>query len=193
MYASPYQPCALVDISTEAWKVLKVTDGKRINQWEYLYQAEGKILVTFEIEGRSLSAFTKLQLQYLLYGLKGGTPPEDYGQLVSDTLTSLRTVSTDETPLNVLIERVGEKWCDPTLVRLTAPPVTLAVVPSVKSLEKPMKGITALVWKIADDLYSKNGNVLPNRHIFIEMCTARGINQATAGTQFAKWKKSKGI
>lgn len=47
---------------------------------------------------------------------------------------------------------------------------------------------TGQVWEIADSLRS-NGN-LPSRKEVVEAATARGINKATAGTQYGRWRKA---
>ena len=49
----------------------------------------------------------------------------------------------------------------------------------------PSKGATAKVWEIAD-------RVGPDRKAIIDACIAEGINQATAATQYSKWKKARG-
>jgi hypothetical protein len=54
----------------------------------------------------------------------------------------------------------------------------------------PVKGATALVWSIADRVVKDMGKV--DRAAIITACTAQGINAATAGTQYSKWKRAKG-
>lgn len=54
----------------------------------------------------------------------------------------------------------------------------------------PVKGATALVWAIADTYVNEKGRV--DRTAIIGLCTAAGINVSTAGTQYAKWKKTRG-
>lgn len=53
----------------------------------------------------------------------------------------------------------------------------------------PVKGATALVWTIADRIVKELGRV--DRSAIIAACVAEGINQATAGTQYSKWKKAR--
>lgn len=50
----------------------------------------------------------------------------------------------------------------------------------------PLKGATAMVWAIASDIAAKGGD----RKAIMEACVAAGINPATAGTQYSKWKKA---
>lgn len=52
----------------------------------------------------------------------------------------------------------------------------------------PTKGATAQVWAIADAVVKQGGWT---RASIIAACTAAGINPATAGTQFSKWKKER--
>lgn len=53
----------------------------------------------------------------------------------------------------------------------------------------PTKGATAQVWAIADVYVNEKGRV--DRAAIIGLCTAAGINPATAGTQYSKWKKER--
>lgn len=55
----------------------------------------------------------------------------------------------------------------------------------------PVKGATAMVWTIADKVVKELGRV--DRSSIINACVAQGINQATAGTQYSKWKKARGL
>ncbi len=62
----------------------------------------------------------------------------------------------------------------------------------------PQKGATGRVWEIADnliDLYMDKTNIdlKELRRKVIAACEAEGLNPGTAGTQFAKWKKDKGL
>lgn len=54
----------------------------------------------------------------------------------------------------------------------------------------PTKGATARVWEIADRVTAEKGGTI-DRTAIIAACTAEGINPATAGTQYSKWKKTK--
>ena len=51
-------------------------------------------------------------------------------------------------------------------------------------------GATGKVWLIADRVYGQSGL---DRKAIIDACIAEGINPATAGTQYSKWKKAKGL
>lgn len=55
---------------------------------------------------------------------------------------------------------------------------------------QPTKGATAQVWAIADTYANEKGRV--DRAAIIGLCTAAGINPATAGTQYSKWKRERG-
>jgi hypothetical protein len=54
----------------------------------------------------------------------------------------------------------------------------------------PKGGVTAQVWAIADHVY---GDGPLDRGAIIDACLAAGINKATAGTQYSKWKRARGI
>lgn len=51
----------------------------------------------------------------------------------------------------------------------------------------PVRGATAKVWEIADGVGKADRNAI------IAACVAQGINQATAATQYSKWKKARGF
>ena len=54
----------------------------------------------------------------------------------------------------------------------------------------PLKGATALVWTVCDELKAAGKTV--DRKTVIPACEARGINPSTASVQFGKWKASQG-
>lgn len=56
------------------------------------------------------------------------------------------------------------------------------------------KGATGRVWLIADRVHQENGGGAIDKVLrtkIIEACVAEGINAATAGTQYSKWKATK--
>lgn len=55
----------------------------------------------------------------------------------------------------------------------------------------PTRGVTAQVWAIADTCFVEKGHV--DRPAIMALCAAAGINAATAGTQYSKWKKARGL
>lgn len=55
----------------------------------------------------------------------------------------------------------------------------------------PVRGATAQVWAIADTFLNEKGRA--DRAAIIGLCVAAGINAATAGTQYSKWKKARGV
>lgn len=61
---------------------------------------------------------------------------------------------------------------------------------------KPRKaGATAKVWEIADVVLTEVGSedIKALRAAIMDACITDGINKATAGTQYSKWKKAKNI
>jgi hypothetical protein len=58
----------------------------------------------------------------------------------------------------------------------------------VRASPAPVKGATALVWKIADDMNA----TAADRAKVIAACEQAGVNPATAATQWSKWKKARG-
>jgi hypothetical protein len=57
---------------------------------------------------------------------------------------------------------------------------------------RPAGGTTAKVWEIADAVRLANTGLTAKalRPLIIEECERQGINTATAGTQYAKWKNA---
>lgn len=55
----------------------------------------------------------------------------------------------------------------------------------------PVRGVTAQVWGIADSVLNEKGAA--DRAAVMALCAAAGINAATAGTQYSKWKKARGL
>ena len=53
----------------------------------------------------------------------------------------------------------------------------------------PSKGATKKVWDIADQVYGERGL---DRAAIMAACEAAGVNKATAGTQYSKWRKTRG-
>ena len=53
--------------------------------------------------------------------------------------------------------------------------------------EAPVRGATAKVWGIADEVGKADRNAI------IAACVAQGINPSTAATQYSKWKKARGF
>lgn len=60
---------------------------------------------------------------------------------------------------------------------------------------KPAGGVTAKVWEIADRTAEATGtgDIKVLRAAIMSACEVEGINKATAGTQYSKWKKAKNI
>ena len=190
----------ILDVTTpEETKLLHVTDNRRAIYRGYLLKAAGRKVIAPPLEGRSFAKLDKLQLQYLYYQLKATTPPEDYQVLMQECFEVVKLFPVEAETLDNLAKEVGKIW---TQISLDSPPpegiiVDTPFVPAVggsneQSRPSP-KGATGQVWEIADEFFAKAAGSAIDRKGIIEACTARGINQATASTQFAKWKKSKGI
>jgi hypothetical protein len=181
----------ILDVTTEATKLLYVTDNRRAIHRGYILKAEGLKVIAPPLEARSLSKLDKLQLQYLHYQLiPNVAPPEDYSQLVQECFEAIKKFPTDTTSLDDLVKEVAKLW---TALSLTNPNVVAPneVGDVVKTAERPRaKGVTGMVWEIADRLYKDGGNTMPDRKLVMDECAKAEINSATAATQFAKWKKS---
>lgn len=87
-------------------------------------------------------------------------------------------------------EKTPEDWAQK---KKPAPNVSTGGAPSV-----PKGGTTARVWTIADEILMKEDrkeitNIKALRAEIIAACEAEGINKSTAGTQYSKWKRAKGL
>lgn len=57
----------------------------------------------------------------------------------------------------------------------------------------PKGGTTARVWAIADAMHAESPLTRQDRAKVIAQCTSEGINSSTAGTQWSKWAKARGL
>lgn len=73
-------------------------------------------------------------------------------------------------------------------------PITAAPKPAKLPSAPRKPGATGRVWEIADNLVAKSMTDLKEiRKTLMAQCESEGINLGTAGTQFGKWKASKGL
>lgn len=89
----------------------------------------------------------------------------------------------------VIPSKAPADWAAPKK-KVIAATGTAASTPSA-----PKGGTTARVWAIGDAVLGNVGadDVKTLRAAIIQTCLDEGINKATAGTQYSKWKKAKGI
>ncbi len=159
----------------------------------------GRTVIGPPVEGRGFSKLSKEQLQYLYWNTCNEAPPEDYAELVKGCLAVIEKIPVDPTPLNKL-EATVQRLCPDEVVTLDDEGVKTTKIKRVvnkgSSGENTPKGApnpmstTGQVWTIANELLAKCAEgELPDRKLIIDACIEEGINQATASTQYAKWKK----
>lgn len=97
----------------------------------------------------------------------------------------LEEVELDLTRFNLVRRRPADRISPPPLER------TKPKARGASSDGKPSpSGATGKVWLIADRVHAEKGL---DRKAIMDACVAEGINPSTAGTQYAKWKKAKGL
>lgn len=184
----------VIDITTpETTQILKIVPMRQAILWGHIFKAEGKKVTAREVAGKSFAVLDKLSLQYLYWDLVQAAPPEDYGTLVQNCLAKIREIPQDESSVEKLmweINRLGINLEDPTS---SAPKEPKEKDPNAPPARPKATTTTGLVWQLADEAFEKAGNQMPNRADVIAACEAEGINSSTAATQYAKWKKAKGI
>ncbi len=181
----------LINVTTpETTSILAVAELQAIQLLGKIHQANGLKVIAPPVEGRGFTKLEKLPLQYLYWNVCKEAPPEDYGELVGRCLQAIERLPMDETQIATLQREVARLYPEGVGVVASAEPKAprAAGEPSVRP-----KGTstTGRVWEIADSLFAAAGNQFPDRKAIIDACIAEGINQATASTQYAKWKKTK--
>jgi hypothetical protein len=182
----------LIDITTpEGTKILKVADLKCITMWGHIFKQQGRKVIAPPVEGRGFSKLEKLNLQYLYWDLTQEIPPDEYRDLIQNALLAVQKIEPDGKTFEELmreIKRLGINLGDPT-----TPVPKVEKDPNAFPIRPKGTSTTGQVWELADTEFEKAGNQMPNRAAVIAACEAAGINGSTAATQYAKWKKAKGI
>lgn len=90
-------------------------------------------------------------------------------------------------------EKTPADWATPKKPKAAASSVATGATSSTPSA--PKGGTTARVWAIADAVAEEKGtgDIKALRAAIIATCEAEGINKSTAGTQYSKWKRAKGL
>ena len=180
----------VIDVTTpEATKLLKVCDLRHAALWGYIFKDQGLKVIAPPIEGRGFAKLEKLNLQYFYWNLCGGTPPDDYQELVASCLAKFATIGSDASTTEQLMAEIAHRGIN--LEDPTTPVPKEEKDPHAPPVRPKALSTTGLVWELADVEFVKAGNQLPDRAKVIAACEAEGINPSTAATQYAKWKKEK--
>ena len=185
----------VIDVTkVEETKIRFVANIERATLLGKIYQVEhpGRKCIAPPLEGRGFSALDKLVLQYLYWNTFGETPPEDYQELIIKAVEKAGKLEVNNSePSSLRATLAGFEGVTSSSSEPKAPKP-----PKVKSAEGDTPKATStcgLVWAIADRMFEANHKQFPERKAFLDECEKEGIHPATASTQFAKWKKSKGV
>lgn len=157
----------------------------------------GKQLIAPPLEGRGFSKISLEQLQYLYWNSTQQAPQGDFGVLVQLLREHAEKMPVDATPLETLEAEVKRLYPDEPAAASTTPSAPRE--PRVPGEAPKATSTTGKVWVIADVELTKSGhkdlvggvNIKDLRVAIMKACTAEGINEATAATQYSKWKASK--
>ena len=198
----------LIDV-TKIDETQLITTASSVRHAELLALLEkerGRKIIAPPLEGRGFSKLPLLQLQYYLWNSFQQTPPEDYKELVKLCVDQTAALVDDDSELEALERRTAH--LSATLAPQGGSGLPTGAVVSAKSRGRgtrkvPVPGApdtvverpsgtskTGRVWKIADACYAAANNSI-DRDAIIAACIAEGINKATAGVQYSKWKKTK--
>lgn len=143
------------------------------------------------LEGKGFSKVSEMGLKYLYWNTFSLTPPEDYNTLLNACKEAAEGMAVDETPLEVLEAQVRRLYPDdPEETAENANGTPPKAKAKAKPSEAPKKsGVSKRVWDIADEM-SSTGSI-PTRSEVMTKAIAEGINKATAGTQYSRWRAAR--
>jgi hypothetical protein len=171
---------------------------------EMVYYKDKPVLCCSDMHKSDWAKLTDHDARLLLRNLAGVWEPS---RSYNETLTDLMVFCS-----NYPVWQVNRKSLEYSarIMRkeFTDPPPTAAVsddspAPKPQASIPSPKGATGRVWEIAEAKLAEENHgsmtiqaLLANkafRKIVIDACIAAGIHEATAATQWSKWKKSKGF
>lgn len=172
-------------------------------QIEMVYFKNTPTCVLHPDEGKSFGQLSELEMKMLLRKLDIPTEEADYKTLIGYLKYYCENLPVSDPNQESLdyIQGIMRHEVMKAPERDENEPVKArkSSAPSDGSAPSP-KGATGRVWAIADEQLQKHHrgviegvNLKDLRKVVIEACTAAGINEATAGTQWSKWKKFKGF
>lgn len=182
----------IVDVTTlEHIAVVKVAYSREAIMWGRLYKAQGRKVLGLVIAGKSFSSLGREQVQYLYWNHCRLTPPDDFGELVKLCFEEINKISVSETTVEALETEL--EALQPNLGSANKSAQRAPKDPSAPKPDPKPTSTCGIIWTICNEQFAKAGNKLPDRKTIMDLCQAEEINLATAGVQYAKWKKSKGL
>lgn len=170
-------------------------------QIEMVYYKDTPTCVLNPMEGKTLSQLSELELKMLLNGLGIPTDGRDYKTMIGylkyycenmpiqdpnqESLDYIQGIMRNE------VMKAPERGPDEAVEKKSRASQGEGSAPSPK-------GATGRVWAIADEIlagspHDATHDIKALRAKVIQACTDAGIHEATAATQWSKWKKSKGL
>lgn len=195
-YRPPKVLYMTIDIThVKETKLRFVADLGRTGLLGRIYMAEhpGRKVITPPLERRGLAKLDLLALQYLVWNTFNETPRESYVEVSQQAFDLIKSkFEITETEIKLL----ESQWAGfESQIEDPSKPPKIPKVPKsddgTPDIPKPTS-TCGIVWALGDEMYAANGNQIPDRKSFIERCEKEGIHPATASTQYAKWKKTKG-
>lgn len=172
----------------ETTSFLAIVLTAQAKEFGEIIAARGGVQYIAPLEGRSFSQLNQQQLQYLFWNSKQETPPNDYGQLITELLAFAETLPVS--PLRYLPLNNG------STAPVSAPQAPKEPRVTKQPGDRPKAGsTTGLVWDVCDKIYAgfaeNGGDWKLVRAAIMAECIKEEINEATAATQYSKWKASK--
>lgn len=184
----------VIDVTTlPETRIVAITKLRQAEAMGKIQKAKGRRCIAPPLAGAGFSKLEKEQLQYLYWNTTQQTPPEDYGVLIQEMQKLAEAMPLDDTTLESLEHEVQMLYPDEAAPRQASTP-SAPREPRVAGEAPKATSTTGRVWVIADKVAADNPNNTDwkfLRAIIVNLCKQDGINEATAATQYSKWKAAK--
>lgn len=182
----------LIDVTkVEETRVLLVAPLREVQLHGRIFEAKGRKVIAPPVEGRGFSKLDALSMQYLWWNHTQTPPSEDYATQLNAVLAMVQALPVDPTPEDELAMEVRRLFPDePTGAKSTQSSEPKAPKVPGAPPEAPKAGsTTGKVWEIATRICPPGAAI--DRTAIIAACKEAGINEATAATQYSKWKRAR--
>lgn len=182
----------IIDITTvEGTRILGVESMAKAVAWGKIYRHGQHDVIVPPVEGRGFAKLELLQLQYLFWNTFNEAPSDDYSAMVQRLKAYAETFPEGSISLEDLEDQVAKLY--PEEPKSTAPQTQREPRTPREPGERPKEGsTTGKVWAVADACFNNRPTIGKElRTDIMTACKAEGINEATAATQYSKWKAAK--
>lgn len=167
-------------------------------QIEMVYYKDQATIVVNPMEVKTFSQLSELELKLLLNNLQIPTDGCDYPTLISYLkyyCENLPVNDPNQQALDYIQGIMRNEILKPPAAPPDEPVEKKSKPPKAEGSAPSPKGATGRVWEIAEGVLTTvgSGDIKALRKAVIEACATAGIHEATAATQWSKWKKSKGL